>query len=117
MKMDKNKLSPMTPAMLACGTLAGLYGLAVSLGWVFNISTLGLGVLLALLFSLAFHYAMKSREARLRGVMDNVVDSIFTIGEEGIIESFNPAAERIFGYPASEVTGKNLTFPSPYQSC
>ena len=30
----------MTLAMLACGTLAGLYGLMVSLGWVFNFSSL-----------------------------------------------------------------------------
>ncbi|WP_141396113.1 PAS domain S-box protein, partial [Morganella morganii] len=31
-------------------------------------------------------------------MLDNVIDAIITINEQGLIETFNPAAERIFGY-------------------
>src|SRR5690606_6839830 len=57
-------------------------------------------------------------EARIRGIMDHVVDGIIIINKQGIIESFNPACERIFGYTASEVIGKNVKvlMPEPYHS-
>lgn len=42
---------------------------------------------------------------------------IIVINQEGIIESFNPAAELIFQYPSSEVVGQNvkMLMPEPYQ--
>jgi PAS domain S-box-containing protein len=42
-------------------------------------------------------------EARVQAIMDNVVDAIITFDEHGLIESFNPAAERIFGFSAAEI--------------
>ena len=50
--------------------------------------------------------------------MDNVVDGIITISERAIIESFNPAAQRLFGYPAHEVIGRNVSAscPSPIEA-
>ena len=37
------------------------------------------------------------------------------IDQAGIVEAFNPAAERIFGYTAAEVLGRNvrMLMPSP----
>jgi PAS domain S-box-containing protein len=45
---------------------------------------------------------------RIRSIVDNVVDGIVTFDENGVIESFNPAAERTFGYLAEEVLGKGI---------
>jgi PAS domain S-box-containing protein len=57
-------------------------------------------------------------EERMRSVVNHVVDGIITIDEHGTVESFNPAAERIFGYAAEEVVGQNinLLMPEPFHS-
>ncbi len=57
-------------------------------------------------------------EARTSAVVDHVFDGIITIDESGTIETFNPAAERIFGYDADAVIGKNVKtlMPEPYYS-
>jgi len=59
---------------------------------------------------------LREAEERMRSVVSHVVDGIITIDECGVVESFNPAAERIFGYQAAEVMGQNvkLLMPEPY---
>ena len=52
--------------------------------------------------------ALHDNEQRLGGILRNISDGIITIDEGGIIESFNPAAENIFGYSVDEVIGKNI---------
>ena len=55
-------------------------------------------------------------ELRIRAVVDHVVDGIITINDRAMIETFNPAAEKLFGYKASEVIGRNVSMlmPEPY---
>jgi two-component system, LuxR family, sensor kinase FixL len=50
---------------------------------------------------------LKASESRLRGILDTVPDAIFTMNADGNIESFNKAAEVLFGYSAAEVIGKD----------
>jgi PAS domain S-box-containing protein len=61
--------------------------------------------------------ALRDREALLRAIVNTAVDGIITIDEQGIVQSYNPAAERLFGYTAQEVIGHNVAMlmPSPYR--
>ena len=62
--------------------------------------------------------ALRENEGRLRSVVENAIDGIITIDEQGLIDSFNPAAEKIFGYTAAEIAGQNvkLLMPDLYHS-
>ena len=59
---------------------------------------------------------LRNAMAVTQGILDTAVDAIITIDERGTIESFNHAAERIFGYHCEEVLGQNvkMLMPSPY---
>ena len=61
---------------------------------------------------------LRRAEERMRSIVDHVIDGIITIDEHGKVESLNPAAQRLFGYPASEVIGQNvkLLMPEPFHS-
>jgi PAS domain S-box-containing protein len=81
-----------------------------------------LGLLLVLVVAaLTALYAHIRREAgerrqseeRLRAVVDTAGDPIITIDASGRIESFNPAATRLFGYPSAEAIGRNVSMLMP----
>jgi two-component system sensor kinase FixL len=61
--------------------------------------------------------AQPESELRLRSILDTVPDGIIVIDEHGLIESFSPAAERLFGYAEAEIVGRNVSqlMPSPYR--
>ena len=61
-------------------------------------------------------HALRDSEARARAILETAVDAIITIDERGNIDSFNAAAERLFGYAAHEVIGENvkMLMPEPY---
>ncbi|RYF27553.1 MAG: diguanylate cyclase [Comamonadaceae bacterium] len=57
-------------------------------------------------------------ESRLRTLVDTAVDGIITIDQHGIVQSFNNSAERIFGWTAKEVLGRNIRMlmPQPHRA-
>lgn len=103
--------------------------------------TLAVGFLLAFLLSLTIHlnqkgrfrekhlvnevaerekleYALKYNEKHAQAVIDHMSEGLIIISEKGEIERFNLAAEKMFGYAAGEVIGKNvrLLMPEPDRS-
>ncbi len=55
-------------------------------------------------------------EAVLESIVNTAVDGIITIDARGTVQTFNRAAEKIFGYEAGEVVGRNVNvlMPEPY---
>src|SRR5437763_540958 len=53
----------------------------------------------------------------MRAVVTTLVDGVITIDEHGIVDTVNPAAERLFGYSAAELAGQNVRvlMPEPYR--
>lgn len=51
--------------------------------------------------------------ARWRAVIDATVDGMVVIDSRGVIEAFNPAAQRMFGYLEHEAVGRNVKFLMP----
>jgi PAS domain S-box-containing protein len=59
------------------------------------------------------HLKLERNEARLRAIVESAADGIITINENGIIESFNQAAEQIFGQKRDDVEGGPVTVIIP----
>ncbi len=61
--------------------------------------------------------SLQDSESRTRAILETAVDAIITIDEHGLIESLNPATERLFGYRAAELIGRNVNvlMPAPYR--
>ena len=55
------------------------------------------------------------RERRFQSIINNSAEGIITLSRLGIIETFNPSAQRIFGYAENEVIGQNISMLMPEQ--
>lgn len=65
----------------------------------------------------AAEQALRNREARLASIIETIPDALIVIDGQGLIRSFSPAAQRLFGYREAEVLGSNVSIlmPSPYR--
>jgi PAS domain S-box-containing protein len=52
---------------------------------------------------------LAERAESIRAILDTVVDAIITIDSNGVILTFNPAAERMFGIRREDALGKNVS--------
>ena len=61
---------------------------------------------------------LEETASQYKAILETTVDAIITIDSHGIVQSFNVAAERVFGYRASEVIGNNVAMlmPEPHRS-
>jgi len=57
--------------------------------------------------ALAENYRLS--ELHNRAIVNNTADAIITFGEDGAIGTYNPSAERIFGYRPTEIVGREIT--------
>src|SRR5919202_3440707 len=55
----------------------------------------------------------RARVERLAAIFEHTTDAIVGKTLEGIVTDWNPAAERIYGWPAVEAIGRNLEFIFP----
>jgi len=55
----------------------------------------------------------RHQSALLQAILDTTPDTLIVIDQTGLILSFSRSAERLFGYPAEEVVGRNVSMLMP----
>ena len=106
------------PGELSDGTWVSTLHLALALA----AAILALGVMVTSLNGLVrmreLHRRANNAQSRLQAIVDTAVDAIITIDGLGNIKDFSRSAERLFGYSAAEVQGRNVNIlmPEPYHS-
>ena len=58
---------------------------------------------------LARETALRESTLHAQSILDNVVDAVITIDQQGLVMSFNKAATRMFGYAPQEAIGRNVS--------
>ncbi len=92
--------------------------LAVAIAMVTVLVSLLVGVVVSLLRYRQLYREMQLSESRYRAIVDTAIDGIISINSVGIVEGYNRSAERIFGWKAHQVIGKNINMlmPEPQHS-
>jgi len=62
--------------------------------------------------------ALEASNQHTQTILNDIADGVITIDKHGIIQSFNYAAETIFGYRANQIINKNINvlMPEPYSA-
>ena len=61
----------------------------------------------------AAQQAVRDGSALIQAIVNTVADGIITLQADGVVETVNPAAERMFGYPGIELTGQRVSLLIP----
>ena len=84
---------------------------------VCSLASLTLGLAVAALLGYLWHerqnrsaieQELKENESRYRAIFETAVDAIIVSDQHGTIREFSKAAERMTGYSAAEVIGRNI---------
>ncbi len=88
--------------------------IALSVGFVLML----VGSTLCIRLQVPVLRSFQESEERLRAIVNSTIDAIITIDAKGITRSFNPAAEKLFGYSADDIIGQNINciVPEPDRS-
>lgn len=64
------------------------------------------------------HSSLQGQSSKLEAILLSAADAIITIDSDGLIETVNPAAEKLFQYAHDELIGRNIKslMPEPYHS-
>jgi diguanylate cyclase (GGDEF)-like protein/PAS domain S-box-containing protein len=65
------------------------------------------------IFVRPLRFALLSKTAQAAAIMDTAAEGIITIDEHGIVQSFNRAAESMFGHTVREAIGANVSMLMP----
>jgi PAS domain S-box-containing protein len=78
----------------------------------------GLGIFFDITEMKANEERLALSQQRYQSIVELAVDPIITIDEHGLIESVNPATDKLFGYAQGELIGQNVKvlMPEPYHS-
>lgn len=57
--------------------------------------------------------ALQAAERRLAALVRSSDDAVYGVSAEGMIEAWNPAAERLYGYRAEEIVGSHVGITAP----
>jgi two-component system sensor kinase FixL len=97
-------------ALMAIAYFAKLTDADSSMALINRFLTIGAVWFVAALVSIRHRseQTLRRSEDKLNAVVDHAVDALISIDEQGIIEHFNPASQRIFGYQPVEVLGRNI---------
>jgi two-component system sensor kinase FixL len=71
------------------------------------------GVLLDIDESKEMERELLMREGHLQSILQTVSDAMIVIDENGVMQSFSNAAERLFGFNASEAIGQSISILMP----
>src|SRR4029077_16076335 len=59
------------------------------------------------------HEAREQSSEHLQVILDHIKDVVLTVDEDGVIQTFNPTGERVFGYIEAEVVGQRIDLLIP----
>src|SRR5262249_4207731 len=59
------------------------------------------------------HEAHLQSSEHLQVILDHIKDVVITVDEDGVIQTFNPTGERVFGYAEAEVVGQRIDLLIP----
>lgn len=91
-----------------------LYKLSALLMLILCVGLLSAGFVIARVVRV--EQAWRFSELKVQAIIDNAADGIVVISEEGIVQKFSPAAEKIFGYSELEVLDQNVSMLMPEET-